>query len=159
MATANVLILPSQAFSQLPKKLADELQKAFAEVVKNFAEGRWEPSELNGGKLCEAVYTVCHGIATGAMPKSAAKPQDMVGACRTLEKQTSALRSVRIQLPRMLVALYEIRNSRNVGHVGGEVDPNHMDAVCVLQMSKWIMAELIRILHQMSVDDAAYLEG
>ena len=47
------------------------------------------------------------------------------------------------------MALYEIRNNRNVGHVGGDVDPNHMDAVCVLQMSKWIVAELIRVLHQL----------
>jgi hypothetical protein len=157
MAAVSALMVPSRAFSQLPQQLADDLQKAFAEIVKNFAEGRWEPAELNGGKLCEAVYTVCQGIATGSMPPAAAKPKDMVGACRALEKQTSALRSVRIQVPRMLVALYEIRNSRNVGHVGGEVDPNHMDALCVLQMSKWIVAELIRILHQMPIDDAANL--
>lgn len=57
----------------------------------------------------------------------------------------------------MIVALYEVRNNRNVGHVGGEVDPNHMDAVCVLQMSKWIVAELIRVLHNRPVDEAAEL--
>jgi hypothetical protein len=54
----------------------------------------------------------------------------------------------------MLVALYEIRNNRNVGHVGGDVDPNHMDAVCVLQMSKWIVAELVRVLHNVDTDTA-----
>jgi len=32
-----------------------------------------------------------------------------------------------------------------------------MDAVCVLQMAKWIVAELIRVLHQLSVDEAAAL--
>ncbi len=57
----------------------------------------------------------------------------------------------------MLIALYEIRNNRNVGHVGGDVDPNHMDAVCVLQMAKWIVAELLRVLHQLPVDQAAEL--
>jgi hypothetical protein len=81
----------------------------------------------------------------------------MVGACRALEKHTAAPRSIRIQIPRMIVALYEIRNNRNVGHLGGEVDPNHMDALCVLQMSKWIVAELVRVLHQMPVDEAADL--
>jgi hypothetical protein len=57
----------------------------------------------------------------------------------------------------MIVALYEVRNNRNVGHVGGDVDPNHMDAVCVLQMSKWIVAELIRVLHEQPVEEAAAL--
>ena len=74
-----------------------------------------------------------------------------------MEKATSAPRSIRVQIPRMIIALYEIRNNRNVGHVGGDVDPNHMDAVCVLQMAKWVMAELIRVLHQMPVDEASDL--
>ncbi|WP_156993642.1 hypothetical protein [Terriglobus sp. TAA 43] len=54
----------------------------------------------------------------------------------------------------MLPALYEIRNNRSVGHVGGDVDPNHMDAVAVLSMSNWIMGELVRVYHGLSVNDA-----
>jgi hypothetical protein len=55
----------------------------------------------------------------------------------------------------MLVALYEIRNNRGVGHAGGDVDPSHMDAVAVLFMSKWLVAELIRVFHNMSTAEAA----
>lgn len=58
----------------------------------------------------------------------------------------------------MIVALYEFGcGPIGAGHVGGDVDPNHMDAVCVLQMSKWIVAELIRVLHEQPVDEAAAL--
>jgi hypothetical protein len=64
-------------------------------------------------------------------------------------------RSVQILIPRLIPALYEVRNNRGVGHTGGEVDPNHMDAVLVLQMAKWIVAELIRLLHDRPVDEAA----
>jgi hypothetical protein len=53
-----------------------------------------------------------------------------------------------------LPALYEIRNNRGVGHVGGDVDPNHMDASAVLAMSSWVMAELIRVFHSLSVHQA-----
>ena len=55
------------------------------------------------------------------------------------------------------MALYEVRNNRNVGYVGGEVDPNNMDAALVLQTSKWIMAELIRLLHELPIGEAADL--
>lgn len=150
-------LVPSAAFSSLPQTLADELRDAFAKIVRNYSEGRWEPAELNGGKLCEVAYSICEGLASGTMPTRASKPQDMPGACRALEHHTAALRSVRIQIPRMIIALYEIRNNRNVGHVGGEVDPNHMDALCVLQMSKWIVAELVRVLHDLPVDQASDL--
>jgi hypothetical protein len=54
----------------------------------------------------------------------------------------------------MLVALYEIRSNRSVAHVGGDVNPNHMDAVCVVEMSKWLMCELVRIFHGVSTEDA-----
>lgn len=155
MAPSGSLLLPQQAFSQLPAQLRADLLGAFEEIVRNFAEGRWEPAELNGGKLSEAAYSICKGVAEGSLPAKAEKPKDMVGACKALEKATQAPRSIRIQIPRMIVALYEIRNNRNVGHIGGDVDPNHMDAVCVLQMAKWIVAELIRVLHQLPVDEAA----
>ena len=151
------LLIPNAVFVQLPAQLRLDLLGAFEEIVRNFAEGRWEPSELNGGKLAEAAYSVCEGLATGNLPLRAQKPGNMVAACKALEQHTAAPRSIRIQVPRMIVAIYEIRNNRNVGHVGGDVDPNHMDAVCVLQMAKWIVAELVRVMHQLPVDEAAEL--
>jgi hypothetical protein len=55
----------------------------------------------------------------------------------------------------MLISLYEIRNNRNVGHVGSDVNPNHMDATVVLSISKWIISELIRIFHFVSTEEAS----
>ncbi len=153
MATPSAAL--TSVFDALPSTLRDELLGAFAEIVKNFRERRWEPAELNGGKLCEVVYSILRGHIDGKYPARAKKPGNMVDACKKLEQDgASAPRSIQIQIPRMLVALYEIRNNRNVGHVGGDVDPNHMDAVCVLQMSKWIVAELVRVLHNVDTDTA-----
>ena len=143
------------AFDTLPEKLRDELVSSFNDIVKNFRERRWEPSELNGGKLCEVAYSILKGYADGKYPARATKPKNMVLACQQLEQQAvHAPRSIKIQIPRMLIALYEIRNNRNVGHVGGDVDPNHMDAMCVLQMAKWVMAELVRVLHDVDTEEA-----
>lgn len=135
-------------FAALPPPLRDELVSCFDEIARNFRESRWEPSELNGGKLCEIVYTILRGHVDGSFPTQAAKPSNMVDACRALEQAGAQWpRSVRVQIPRMLVALYEIRNNRGVGHVGGDVNPNAMDATVVLSMAQWIMAELVRCFH------------
>jgi hypothetical protein len=148
----------ASVFGVLPPILRGELLDAFSEIVKNFRERRWEPAELNGGKLSEVVYSILKGYAGGTYPAKASKPSNMVDACKKLETEAAtAPRPIRIQIPRMLVALYEIRNNRNVGHVGGDVDPNHMDAVCVLQMSKWIVAELVRVLHNVDTKTASDL--
>jgi hypothetical protein len=47
------------------------------------------------------------------------------------------------------VFVYDIRNNRSIGHVGGDVDPNYMDASIVLSSAKWILAELVRVFQGM----------
>jgi hypothetical protein len=144
----------STVLAGIPDSLRDPLLNAFREIIRNYQQSRWEPSELNGGKLCEAVYTILRGYIDGTYPSKVSKPPNMVDACRALESASKAPRSVRIQIPRMLVALYEIRNNRGVGHATGDVDPNAMDATVVVVMAKWIMAELIRVFHQVDTDVA-----
>jgi hypothetical protein len=142
----------------VPQSLEDELFEKFREIERNFRERRWEPAELNGGKLCEVAYCILRGHVDSNFPAKSYKPANFYDACLKLEKEPASWgRSVRIQLPRMLIALYEIRNNRNVGHVGGDVDPNHMDAVCVLHMAKWVVAELVRIFHGVSLTEATAL--
>lgn len=143
-----------EALASLPAQLRNELLTTYDDIVSHYRARRWEPSELNGGKFCEVVYSVLSGHVGGKFPAKASKPRNMVDACKAFESESAFPRSVRIQIPRMIVALYEIRNNRNVGHVGGDVDPNHMDAVSVLTMSRWILAELVRLFHGMSVDEA-----
>lgn len=150
---------PSAALAAIPESLRTPLVEAFNEIVRNYREKRWEPASLNGGKLCEIVYSIVLGHLTGQMPSKPQKPANMVDACRALEKMPTVgivgERSAKIQIPRILLGVYEIRNNRGVGHVGGDVDPNHMDATFVLYASKWLLAELIRIFHQVNTAEAS----
>lgn len=79
------MIDPSATLNCLPTTLRDTLIKSYREIAANFSEHRWEPSELNGGKFSEAVYSIIEGQLTGKFPAKAAKPKDMVKACRSLE--------------------------------------------------------------------------
>ncbi|MDO8374874.1 MAG: hypothetical protein Q7T39_23330 [Polaromonas sp.] len=146
---------PKTILAGLPDGLRKDLLGSFDLIVRNYREHRWEPSELNGGKLCEAVYSILNGHVTGKMPAKSKKPQNFVMACNALEQFPSTFpRSVRVQLPRLLLGLWEIRNNRGVGHTGGDVDPNSMDARLVLESSKWIMAELVRIFNDIPIAEA-----
>jgi hypothetical protein len=149
---------PIKLLAAIPQGLRDPLIDTYREIASNFAEHRWEPSELNGGKFCECVYWICHGLITGTYAASASKPSNMRDDCRGLEGLPATGkpgdRSLRILIPRLLPALYEIRNNRGVGHVGGDVNPNLMDATVVYSMTSWIMAELIRIFHAMTTNEA-----
>jgi hypothetical protein len=153
------VINPSRVLAALPQALRDALLKSYQEIMSNYLERRWEPSELNGGKFCEAVYSIINGAVKGNFPAAASKPSDMVGACRALENAPPDAnrvgdRSLRILIPRALPVLYEVRNNRGVGHVGGDVNANHMDAEAVQAMASWVMAELVRIFHGVTTQEA-----
>jgi hypothetical protein len=153
------MIHPSQILTSVPAGLRQVLVECYNEIARNFAENRWEPAELNGGKFCEVVVCIVEGALIGKFAAAPHKPPNMLNACRALEaKPTSGTRvgdrSLRILIPRMLTVLYEIRNNRGVGHVGGDVNPNFQDAIAVYQMASWVMAELVRIFHQVSLSEA-----
>lgn len=157
-------LTPEDAFSILPATLRGDLLGAFNEIVKNYRERRWEPSELNGGKLCEVVYTICKGwLEGGSYPQRATKPSRFANKCwemETVYQQVPNSRSAHILIPRMMMGLYDIRNNRGVGHAGADVDPNHMDATAVLYGAKWLTAELVRLLHTLTTDEAtAIVDG
>jgi hypothetical protein len=147
----------ADALKILPDTLRDELLDEYKSIIRNYAERRWSPSELSGGRFSEIVYSILDGHAKGSYPAKASKPANMVDACRALEKNKNVPRSFQILLPRLLPPLYEVRNQRGVGHVGGAVDPNHMDATLVVSMANFVLAELIRQLHNLKTEEAQAL--
>lgn len=147
-----------EALSDIPVGLRSPLIVEFTELLAEYRAGRWEAVGLKAGKLCEIVHSILAGHVAGSFPAAPSKPRNMLDACVALEKAPSTFsRSVRIQMPRVLIALYELRNNRAIGHVGGDVNPNHMDAEFFLRSAKWILAELVRVFGNVSIQDAGIL--
>lgn len=147
----------SQTLGNLPQGLRGELLEEYIKITKNFARGEWGSAALYGGRFCEVVYSILKGHVDGSFPASASKPANFPQKCRDLEQQADKAtfpQSVRIGIPRLLIGLYEFRNNRDSGHVGGEVDANQMDATYVLHAAQWVMAELVRVFHDTDVETA-----
>ena len=147
----------SKALGSVPEGLCRELFDEYKLIVQNYAEHRWSPAELGAGRFCEIVYCILEGYGSGKFPSRATKPSDFPTACRRLESNSNVPRSFQILIPRTLPALYEVRNQRGVGHVGGDVDPNHMDATFVVSATNWVLAELVRVFHNLSIVEAQQL--
>ena len=142
------------AFSSVPSNLRDKLLAEYRSIVQNYYEHRWSPSELSGGKFCEIAFAILDGFAKADYPLTPEKRKDFPSACKSLESHSHVPRSFQILIPRALPALYEVRNNRGVGHAGGEVNPNIMDATFVMSVCSWIMAELVRCFHNLPIKEA-----
>ncbi|HMA75515.1 MAG TPA: hypothetical protein VKP67_29105 [Xanthobacteraceae bacterium] len=147
----------ASALTAIPNGLRDELLNEYRSIIQNYSEHRWSPAELSAGRFCEVVYSILSGYGSGSYPPKASKPDDFVNACRRLESNKHVPRSFQILIPRTLPSLYEVRNNRGVGHVGSDVDSNHMDSTFVVSASNWILAELVRVFHNLSIEEAQQL--
>lgn len=143
-------------FSALPTPLVKNLEKSYTQIITNFAQRRYEPSELNGGKFCEVLLRILewHTSSPKAYTPLGTKVRDFGQATRRFESLTAYPDSIRFHIPKIINALYDIRNKRGVGHLAAEVDPNHMDALFVVGSTSWVMAELVRLFHNLSVAEA-----
>ena len=50
--------------------------------------------------------------------------------------------------------LYTLRNKRGIGPVGGDVDANGIDGVTIARVADWVVCELIRVFHKLSLEEA-----
>jgi len=80
----------------------------------------------------------------------------MAEECRKLvtSPKTSAVETIRTIIPRSIIFIYTLRNKRGIGHVGGDVDANSIDAVTIARSADWVICELIRVYHKLSLEEA-----
>jgi hypothetical protein len=151
------LSLPSltDALKTIPDGLREPLIDEFKQALDEYRAADWEKVGLKAGKFCEVAYCICAGHVTGTFATSPSKPGNFPQACRDLEQYNGTRgRSLCMQVPKALAALYELRNSRAIGHISAEISPNHMDAEFFLRGMKWVMGELVRNYSQLPLADS-----
>lgn len=143
----------------IPAELIDKLEDAYRTLKENFFLGKHKPSELEGGHLAELVLRILQW-ATGGVggapytPLGTQLPKFEQEVRRISSLSSTYSKSLRVHIPRVLLALYDVRNARGVGHAGGDVDPNLADATLVATGADWVIAELLRIYHGISLAEA-----
>ena len=104
-----------------PPDVVDALLEAYKEIESNYALRKWKTSELDSGHFVEAARRLLENVLLGAYtPIGQSLPKFNDGVLAQYEKGAGH-ESFRILIPRVLKAIYNIRNKRGVGHVGSGV--------------------------------------
>ena len=145
-------------FASIPDEIRKRLKQHFHKVMHDHALGRFETSELNGGKFCEAMVRVLEWYATSQGVSVPGKPTtEFEKRIRRIMNCNNLLESFRLNVPDVLLSVYRIRNNRGVAHIAGDVEPNFMDSTYVVAAANWVMSELVRVMHNVSIDQARYM--
>lgn len=141
--------------SGVPRVLVDELMESFSEAKKRYHLGDHRPNAVECARFAEAAFRICQWAT---QPNGAYKPvgKDLprVDVLLTQLLNGSGEDSLRKHVPRALQIIYTIRNDRDVAHLGAGIDPNLMDATVVVGLMSWSLAELVRVYHSVSADEA-----
>ncbi len=134
--------------------LVDELLNSYVEAKRRYHLGDHRPQEVEGGRFSEAVFRLLQeicGQAVTPVGKTLPSVDTLLGRFAQASGQPDA---VRLHIPRNLKLIYDIRNKRDVAHLGDGIDPNLQDATLVIANMDWVLAELVRLRHQMAPDEA-----
>jgi len=145
-----------QALANVPGKFRKKLIDSYLEIKRGLIEAKYDNVGLNAGKFCEIVIRLLQEQVFSKSTPFGEKIPNMADECRKLvtSPKTSAVESIRAIIPRAIIFIYTLRNKRGIGHVGGDVDANRIDAVTIARSTDWVICELIRVYHKLSLEEA-----
>lgn len=149
--------IESQLASQLDGKLVNELLEAHAEAKRNFYLGGLRLSAVEGGRFCEAAFRLLEYITRARAFTPLGKQLDTEKLIHQLSNlpQAQFNDSIRLHIPRSLRLVYDVRNKRDAAHLADGIDPNLQDATLVVTTIDWVLAEFIRLYHNVPANDAS----
>jgi len=147
------------ALSNIPSTLRKRLINNYSSLKKQSIEGQHDTIGHQAGKLAEVLIRIVQNILTGTYTPLSQGLSNFKNVCEQMEQtpRTAGPEGLRVIMPRALLLLYTLRNKRDFGHAGGEVDANKIDALTAMQISDWCMCELIRVCHNLPLEDAQLL--
>lgn len=149
--------IEAQLASKLNAKLVKELLDAHAEAKRSFYLGGLRLSAVEGGRFCEAAFRLLQDITDGKhtpLNKTLPKTDDLIFKLSQLDS-SKFNDSIRLHIPRSLRLVYDIRNKRDAAHLADGIDPNLQDATLVVTVIDWVLAEFIRLYHNVPADEAS----
>jgi hypothetical protein len=156
MSIASASLDLDAALGALPAVIRKRLVSNYANLKRPAFESHSDALGHQAGKLAEVLLRALqHWLTDTYIPLSTGL-RNFKGECEKIEAlpKSTGPEGLRILMPRALVFLYSLRNKRDFGHAGGEVDANQIDAATAVRLADWCMCELVRVSKTVPIEDA-----
>ncbi len=144
------------ALLAIPKKFRSHILKHFGKIREGYLRAVYDASGINVGKFCEAILRYLQYELTDTNIPFNQRILNLYDECSKLGQlpKTAGHESLRLIIPRATQFLYTLRNKRGIGHIGGDVDENKIDSATAVRVAEWVICELIRLKHGLSLEEA-----
>lgn len=145
-----------EALAGVDKRFRDRIVKSYFDLRAAYSTGEYDAAGLRAGVFSEAVIRLLEQELTGTHTPFGTSLANFADVCRGFERidKSKGPDSLRVIIPRALLFIYTLRNKRGIGHIGGDVEANEIDAASCLRTADWCICELIRLYHKLSLEEA-----
>lgn len=129
-----------------PAELAESILSAYENAQKEYRSGKWQYVGNEIGQFIETARRMIEWqLNQEYTPLTDKLPQFTEKSLQASEaNHPNSSEIYRIVIPRCLYSMYCLRNKRGMIHKS-DIDPNKMDATILLEDTKWVLAEFIRL--------------
>lgn len=142
MTRSDIQIILACAY---PPELIDNMLTSYENALREYKKGNWQYFGNEVGQFVEVARRVVEYQLNGDFtPLTQKLPIFSEKILMSYEQHSASVSEVyRIIIPRILYAMYCLRNKRGMIHKS-HIDPNKMDASVLLGNTKWVLAEFFR---------------
>ncbi|MGD9736252.1 MAG: hypothetical protein AB7V58_11710 [Solirubrobacterales bacterium] len=135
--------------------LVEEMLDAHEELKQNFYLGGLRLAEVEGGRFAEAAFRLLQEETTGTFDPlgNSIDTEAIIRGLANAPRATFS-DSIRLHIPRALRVIYDVRNNRDAAHLADGIDPNLQDSTLVATTADWVLAEFVRLHHNVPADRA-----
>lgn len=128
----------------LHKDSVERMINHYKDMRFYLSAGKFEEAGLHVGKFCENVGNLILSIL-GQEIELRPELGKILDKIEEVNNIPNVDTMVRITIPRVLRAIYDIRSKRDSVHVNLQIPVNHVDSNLSVNMCTWILSELIRV--------------
>jgi len=129
------------------QRLADQLLSEYISQEKRFVLSDWEPATLDGGQFVEAAARIIYEQDSGKTDRHRKPHQCLtyIEDPKNKNKHSFPDRRAALHIARVLRTIYKFRSDRGAVHIDPEYTANHLDSRLVIENSRWVLSELLRV--------------
>lgn len=131
----------------LDKILSGQLLDDFVSMERRYVLREWEPATLDGGQFAEAASRIIYhqDSANLNQRKGVSECLSYVEDSNNTNAHSFPERKAALHLCRVLRTIYKFRSDRGAVHIDPDYTANHLDAKLVLENSRWVFSEILRV--------------
>jgi hypothetical protein len=115
-------------------------------MQQRFLAGDWQPTELDGGRLCEAAARATYQLDSGTITHSQL-PKELCDKIEDEKNQRphNLSQPDRLHICKAISLVYKFRSSRGSVHISPHYKADYMDSMLMVHAGKWVFAEFLRL--------------